>query len=54
MNPTCSNLNSSIVALAAGLSWVSFFASTLARNFVQALSITIVTIVGGICLAVPS
>jgi ABC-type transport system involved in multi-copper enzyme maturation permease subunit len=35
-----------IVSLAAGLSWVSFFASTLARNFLQALSISIVTIVG--------
>ena len=35
-----------IVALAAGLSWVSFFASTLARNFLQALSITLVTLVG--------
>ena len=36
-----------IVALAAGLSWVGFFASTLARNFLQALSITIVILVGG-------
>jgi ABC-type transport system involved in multi-copper enzyme maturation permease subunit len=35
-----------VVALAAGLSWVSFFASTLARNFLQALSISIVIIVG--------
>jgi len=36
----------SIVALAAGLAWISFFASTLARNFLQALSIAIVSIVG--------
>jgi ABC-type transport system involved in multi-copper enzyme maturation permease subunit len=35
-----------VVALAAGLSWVSFFASTLARNFLQALSISVVIIVG--------
>ena len=35
-----------IVALAAGLSWVSFFASTLARNFLQALSISIVILIG--------
>jgi alpha-tubulin suppressor-like RCC1 family protein len=34
----------SIVALAAGLVWVGFFASTLARNFLQALSIVIATI----------
>lgn len=34
-----------IVALAAGLSWVSFFASTLARNFLQALSISIVILI---------
>jgi hypothetical protein len=40
-----------IVALAAGLSWVSFFASTLARNFLQALSISIVIIVGCCLLA---
>ena len=36
----------SIVALAAGLSWAGFFASTLARNFLQALSFAIVTILG--------
>jgi ABC-type transport system involved in multi-copper enzyme maturation permease subunit len=35
-----------IIALAAGLALISFFASTLARNFLQALSITIVTVVG--------
>ena len=34
----------SIVALAAGLVWVGFFASTLARNFLQAISIAIATI----------
>ncbi len=38
--------NLGVVALAAGLSWVSFFASTLARNFLQALSISVVVIVG--------
>jgi len=32
----------SIIALAAGLSFVGFFASTLAKNFLQALSIAIV------------
>ncbi len=40
------NFELGVVALAAGLSWVSFFASTLARNFLQALSISVVTIVG--------
>jgi ABC-type transport system involved in multi-copper enzyme maturation permease subunit len=35
-----------IVALAAGLAGVSFFASTLARNFLQALSLAIVISVG--------
>ncbi len=40
-----------VVALAAGLSWVSFFASTLARNFLQALSISIVIIVGCFMIA---
>ena len=34
-----------VVMLAAGFSWVSFFASTLARNFLQALSLSIVFIV---------
>ena len=34
----------SIVAIAAGLAWAGFFASTLARNFLQALSIAIATI----------
>ena len=36
----------SIISLSAGLSMVAFFASTLARNFLQALSIAIVTIIG--------
>jgi ABC-type transport system involved in multi-copper enzyme maturation permease subunit len=36
----------SILALSAGFSLAAFFASTLARNFLQALSIAIVTIVG--------
>ena len=36
----------SIVALAAGLAWAGFFASTLARNFLQALGIAIVTVLG--------
>jgi ABC-type transport system involved in multi-copper enzyme maturation permease subunit len=35
-----------IVSGAAGLSLVAFFASTLARNFMQALSLAIVTIIG--------
>jgi ABC-type transport system involved in multi-copper enzyme maturation permease subunit len=39
----------SIVALSAGLALAGFLASTLARNFLQALSIAIVIIVG-ICL----
>ena len=34
----------SIMALAVGLAWVGFFASTLARNFLQAISIAIGTI----------
>ena len=37
---------SAILSISAGLTLVAFFASTLARNFLQALSITIVTIVG--------
>jgi ABC-type transport system involved in multi-copper enzyme maturation permease subunit len=41
----------SIVALAAGLVWVGFFASTLARNFLQALSIATV-ISTGCCLLI--
>ena len=36
----------SIVLLSAGLAFVGFFASTLARNFLQALSIAIVIIIG--------
>ena len=36
----------SIVALAAGFALAGFFASTLAKNFLQALSITIVIIIG--------
>ena len=36
-----------MVALAALLSWVSFFASTLTRHFLQALSVTVVTLVAG-------
>jgi hypothetical protein len=40
----------SIVALSVGMSVAAFFASTLARNFLQALSITIV-IATGCCLA---
>jgi len=36
-----------ILALAAGLAWAGFFASTLARSFLQALSIAIVGVVGG-------
>ncbi len=36
----------SIIAVSAGLSLAAFFASTLARNFLQALSIAIVIIVG--------
>jgi ABC-type transport system involved in multi-copper enzyme maturation permease subunit len=39
-------LQISIVALAAGLAWVGFFASTLAKNFLQALSIAFATILG--------
>jgi ABC-type transport system involved in multi-copper enzyme maturation permease subunit len=35
-----------VVSLAAGLALVGFFASTLAKNFLQALSIAIVTILG--------
>ena len=35
-----------VVSGAAGLSLVAFFASTLARNFMQALSLAIVTIIG--------
>jgi len=38
-----------VLAAAAGLALISCLASTLARNFLQALSITIVTVVGG-CL----
>ncbi len=41
------------MALVAGLTWVSFFASTLARNFLQALSISIVIIIG-CCLCASS
>ncbi len=37
-----------VVALSAGFALAAFFASTLARNFLQAFSITIVTIVGSI------
>jgi ABC-type transport system involved in multi-copper enzyme maturation permease subunit len=42
----------SILTLSAGLTLASFFASTLAKNFLQALSIAIVTI-AGCCLLVP-
>lgn len=35
-----------VVALSVGFALAAFFASTLARNFLQALSITIITIVG--------
>jgi hypothetical protein len=35
-----------ILAVAAGVAWVGFFASTLARNFLQALSLAIVILVG--------
>jgi ABC-type transport system involved in multi-copper enzyme maturation permease subunit len=41
----------SIVALAMGLVWVGFFASTLARNFLQALSIATV-LSTGCCLLI--
>jgi ABC-type transport system involved in multi-copper enzyme maturation permease subunit len=41
-----------ILTLAAGLTLAALFASTLARNFLQALSLTIVTIIG-CCLLVP-
>jgi hypothetical protein len=35
-----------VLAAAAGLSWICFFASTAARNFLQALSLAIVIIIG--------
>jgi ABC-type transport system involved in multi-copper enzyme maturation permease subunit len=41
-----SGLQISIVVVSAGLSLAAFFASTVARNFLQALSIAIVIIVG--------
>ncbi len=41
-----------LLTLAAALTLAAFFASTLARNFLQALSLSIVTIVG-CCLLVP-
>ncbi|HEX5399830.1 MAG TPA: hypothetical protein VFY06_12370 [Verrucomicrobiae bacterium] len=36
----------SVVLLSAGMAWVGFFASTLAKNFLQALGIAIVIFVG--------
>jgi ABC-type transport system involved in multi-copper enzyme maturation permease subunit len=37
----------SVIALSAGMVWVGFFASTLAKNFLQALGIAIVISVAG-------
>jgi ABC-type transport system involved in multi-copper enzyme maturation permease subunit len=47
--PGLAGFEISLLALAAALVWVGFWASTLAKNFLQALSIAVVIIVGG-CL----